>query len=261
MLRYGFVPYRRDGKALVIVVRTPPTADDHELGCARPPVRVMVGARRRSSRFSEEQELTRVLDEATEEFQIQLLKEDDSGEDNRPSTADERHQPDLRLVDSMIYTAIQRRASDIHVGRRRTVHVKIGLTACCAGYAADRQALPQLDPLAQQVMGSGHRRKARPSGRSLQAARAVKTIDFRVSIMRARTAKTRSSASRQAIDSEKFTSFGSTSSVSQSSSCDGSASTSANHTAWYWSWPTQRQDDDAYAALAETNRSGQDHHD
>ena len=58
----------------------------------------------------------RVLDEATEGFEIQLLQDDEPGEE---SLSVERLTSDLspiiRLIDSMIYTAIQRRASDIHV--------------------------------------------------------------------------------------------------------------------------------------------------
>ena len=58
----------------------------------------------------------RVLEEATESFQMQLLKEDETGEDNltvERLTSD--ISPVIRLIDSTIYTAIQRRASDIHI--------------------------------------------------------------------------------------------------------------------------------------------------
>src|SRR5829696_5008966 len=85
MLRYGFVPYRRDGKSLVIVVSDPtdlPMID--ELGVILGThVRVMVGARSAIEGMLKKSESSqRVLDEATEEFQIQVLKEDESGEDN-----------------------------------------------------------------------------------------------------------------------------------------------------------------------------------
>ena len=119
MLRYGFVPYRRDGKALVIVVSDPtdlPMIDELRVLLGTP-VRVMVGARTAIESILKKSESSqRVLDEATEEFQIQLLKEDEAGEDNltvERLTSD--ISPIIRLVDSTIYTAIQRRASDIHV--------------------------------------------------------------------------------------------------------------------------------------------------
>jgi type IV pilus assembly protein PilB len=73
MLRYGFVPYRRDGKSLVIVVSDPtdlPMID--ELGVLLgTPVRVMVGVRSAIESILKKSESSqRVLDEATEEFQI-----------------------------------------------------------------------------------------------------------------------------------------------------------------------------------------------
>ncbi len=119
MLRYGFVPYRRDGKSLVIVVSDPtdlPMID--ELGVILgTPVRVMVGARSAIEGMLKKSESSqRVLDEATEEFQIQVLKDDDLGDENltvERLTSDSS--PIIRLVDSTIYTAIQRRASDIHI--------------------------------------------------------------------------------------------------------------------------------------------------
>src|SRR5687768_18082464 len=119
MLRYGFVPYRRDGRSLVIVVSDPtdlPMIDELSVILGTP-VRVMVGARSAIEGMLKKSESSqRVLDEATEEFQIQVLKEDDSGEDNltvERLTSDSS--PIIRLVDSTIFTAIQRRASDIHI--------------------------------------------------------------------------------------------------------------------------------------------------
>ena len=53
----------------------------------------------------------RVLEEATEGFQIQLLKDEDDGDENltvERLTSD--ISPMIRLVDSTIFTAIQRRA-------------------------------------------------------------------------------------------------------------------------------------------------------
>ena len=86
MLRYGFVPYRRDGKSLVIVVSDPtdlPMIDELSIILGTQ-VKVMVGARSAIEGMLKKSESSqRVLDEATEEFQIQVLKgEDDAGEDN-----------------------------------------------------------------------------------------------------------------------------------------------------------------------------------
>jgi hypothetical protein len=79
MLRYGFVPYRRDGKAIVIVVSDPtdlPMIDELRVLLGTP-VRVMVGARSAIESILKKSESSqRVLDDATAEFQFQLLKED-----------------------------------------------------------------------------------------------------------------------------------------------------------------------------------------
>ena len=119
MLRYGFVPYRREGQALVIVVSDPtdlPMIDELALLLATP-VKVTVGTPSAIQSILKKSESSqRVLDEATESFQLQLVREDESGEE---SLTVERLTSDLspiiRLIDSTIFTAIQPRASDIHI--------------------------------------------------------------------------------------------------------------------------------------------------
>jgi type IV pilus assembly protein PilB len=119
MLRYGFVPYRREGSTLLIVVSDP--RDVHtidEVGVQlNTPIRVTVGAASAIQSILKKSESSqRVLEDATEGFQLQLLKEDEAGED---SLTVERLTSDLspiiRLIDSTIFTGIQRRASDIHI--------------------------------------------------------------------------------------------------------------------------------------------------
>jgi type IV pilus assembly protein PilB len=190
MLRYGFVPYRRDGKAMVIVVSDPtdlPMIDELRVLLGTP-VRVMVGARSAIESILKKSESSqRVLDEATEEFQIQLLKEDDSLEDNltvERLTSD--ISPIIRLIDSMIFTAIQRRASDIHVETQDdAVHVK---------YRIDGVLQPAMRPIAKRFHSSIISRikvmaeldiaeKRVPQDGRFKLRVPGKTIDFRVSIM------------------------------------------------------------------------------
>ena len=119
MLRYGFVPHRRDDDELVIVVADPtdvPKLDELPLLLGAP-IKVTVGTPSLIESILKKTEGSqRVLDEATEGFEIQLLHDDEPSED---SLSVERLtsglSPIIRLIDSMIYTAIQRRASDIHV--------------------------------------------------------------------------------------------------------------------------------------------------
>ena len=98
MLRYGFVPHRREGKSLVIVVSDPtdlPMID--ELGIVLgTPIKVTVGAPSAIQSILKKSESSqRVLEEATEGFQLQGPEGRRVGrrEPHRRS-AHQRHQPD-----------------------------------------------------------------------------------------------------------------------------------------------------------------------
>jgi type II secretory ATPase GspE/PulE/Tfp pilus assembly ATPase PilB-like protein len=190
MLRYGFVPYRREGKSLVIVVSDPtdlPMID--ELGVLlSTPIKVTVGARSAiESILKKSESSTRVLEEATESFQLQVLKEEDSGDESltvERLTSD--ISPVIKLVDSTIFTAIQRRASDIHIETQDdAVHVK---------YRIDGVLQPAMRPIAKQFHSSIISRikvmaeldiaeKRVPQDGRFKVRMPGKTIDFRVSIM------------------------------------------------------------------------------
>src|SRR6184192_1187794 len=190
MLRYGFVPYRRDGKTLVIVVSDPsdlPMID--ELGVLlATPIKVTVGARSSIESILKKSESSqRVLEEATESFQLQLLKEEENGDESltvERLTSD--ISPVIRLVDSTIYTAIQRRASDIHIETQDdAVHVK---------YRIDGVLQPAMRPIAKQFHSSIISRikvmaeldiaeKRVPQDGRFKMRLPGKTIDFRVSVM------------------------------------------------------------------------------
>ena len=141
MLRYAFVPYRREGKHLVIIVSDPsdlPMID--ELGVLlNTPIKVMVGARSAIDNILKKSESSqRVLEEATESFQLQLLKEEENGDESltvERLTSD--ISPVIRLVDSTIYTAIQRRASDIHIETQDDgASIRSTASTACCGHAA-----------------------------------------------------------------------------------------------------------------------------
>ena len=190
MLRYGFVPYRREGKSLVIVVSDPtdlPMID--ELGALlATPVKVTVGtASAIQSILKKSESSQRVLEEATESFHLQLLKEDDNGDDNltvERLTSD--ISPVIKLVDSTIFTALQRRASDVHIETQDdAVHVK---------YRIDGVLQAAMRPIAKQFHSSIISRikvmaeldiaeKRVPQDGRFKLRVPGKTIDFRVSIM------------------------------------------------------------------------------
>jgi type II secretory ATPase GspE/PulE/Tfp pilus assembly ATPase PilB-like protein len=190
MLRYGFVPYRRDGRFLVIVVSDPtdlPMIDELS-AILNTPVKVMVGARSAIEGMLKKSESSqRVLDEATEEFQIQVLKEEEVSDENltvERLTSDSS--PIIRLVDSTIYTAIQRRASDIHIETQDdAVYVK---------YRIDGVLQPAMRPIAKRFHSSILSRikvmaeldiaeKRVPQDGRFRLRVPGKTIDFRVSVM------------------------------------------------------------------------------
>jgi len=190
MLRYGFVPYRREGKALVIVVSDPtdlPMID--EIGVVlNTPIKVTVGAPSAIQSILKKSESSqRVLEEATEGFQLKVVKEDESGEESLTVdklTSDTS--PVIRLVDSTVFTAIQRRASDIHIETGDdAVHVK---------YRIDGVLQPAMRPIAKEFHSSIISRikvmaeldiaeKRVPQDGRFRMRMPGKTIDFRVSIM------------------------------------------------------------------------------
>jgi type II secretory ATPase GspE/PulE/Tfp pilus assembly ATPase PilB-like protein len=190
MLRYGFVPLRRDGRSLVIVVSDPtdlPLIDELSVQLDTP-LKVTVGAASAIQSILKKSESSqRVLEEATEGFQLQVLKEDESGEESltvERLTSD--ISPIIRLVDSTIYTAIQRRASDIHIETGDdAVHVK---------YRIDGVLQPAMRPIARHFHSSIISRikvmaeldiaeKRVPQDGRFKVKMPGKTIDFRVSIM------------------------------------------------------------------------------
>jgi type II secretory ATPase GspE/PulE/Tfp pilus assembly ATPase PilB-like protein len=190
MLRYGFVPHRKDGQTLVIVVSDPtdlPRIDELALLLGTP-IRVTVGTSSAIESILKKSEGSqRVLDEAQESFELQILHEDDASEDNltvERLTSD--ISPVIRLVDSMIYTALQRRASDIHIETQDdAVYVKYRIdgTLQSAMRPVDKRfhsailsrvkVMAELDIAEKRVPQDG-RFKVRVPG---------KTIDFRVSVM------------------------------------------------------------------------------
>ena len=190
MLRYGFVPHRRDGDVLAIVVSDPtdvPKLDELALLLASR-LKVSVGTASAIDAILKKNEGSqRVLDEATESFELDVLHEDEQAEGNltvERLTSD--LSPIIRLVDSMIYSAIQRRASDIHVETQDdAVYVK---------YRIDGVLQPAMRPIDKQFHGPILSRikvmseldiaeKRVPQDGRFKVRMSGKTIDFRVSIM------------------------------------------------------------------------------
>ena len=190
MLRYGFVPHRRLGKTLEIVVSDPtdlPMIDELAVLLGTN-IKVAVGPKSAIESILKKSESSqRVLEEATESFQLQILKDDENGEEAltvEKLTSDAS--PIIRLVDSTIFTAIQRRASDIHIETQDdAVYVK---------YRIDGVLQQAMKPIAKQfhspiisrikVMAELDIAEKRvPQDGRFKMRMPGKTIDFRVSVM------------------------------------------------------------------------------
>jgi type II secretory ATPase GspE/PulE/Tfp pilus assembly ATPase PilB-like protein len=189
MLRYGFVPHRRDGETLVIVVSDPtnlPMLDELAL-LLNTSIRIIVGTPSAIESILKKSEGSqRALDEATESFELQIMRKEDNDADLTVERLTSDISPVIRLVDSMIYAALQRRASDIHIETQDdAVYVKYRIdgTLQSAMRPVDKRfhsailsrvkVMAELDIAEKRVPQDG-RFKVRVPG---------KTIDFRVSIM------------------------------------------------------------------------------
>jgi type II secretory ATPase GspE/PulE/Tfp pilus assembly ATPase PilB-like protein len=190
MLRYQFLPQRAEGEVLHVVMADPSNivhVNQIELALARP-LEVVVGPANRIADILEKSESTqRVLDEATEGFSLQLVQEaEDGGEVLSIDRITADSSPIIRLVDSILFNAIQRRASDIHIetqDREVVVKYRIDGVLYQAMKSIDKRhhstiisrikVMSELDIAEKRIPQDG-RFKVRFSGR---------TIDFRVSIM------------------------------------------------------------------------------
>ena len=190
MLRYGFIPEAQlEGR--VSIVMADPTditkLDEIELLLGQP-LEIKVGARNAIDELLQRSESAQqVLDEATEDFRIQLVQEDGDGEEVLSiDRITQDSSPIIRLVDSTIFNAIQRRASDIHVETRENevvVKNRIDGVLYQAMEPIDKRhhqtvisrikVMAELDIAEKRIPQDG-RFKLRFEGR---------TIDFRVSIM------------------------------------------------------------------------------
>jgi type IV pilus assembly protein PilB len=190
MFRYNFVPRHRSGDGLAVVVADPTDVlmmDELELLLGTS-IEICVGTQTAIQEILKKSESSqRVLDEATEEFKIQIITETEDGEETLSIdrlTSDSS--PIIKLVDSTIFNALQRRASDIHVETRdREVVIKYRIDGVLyqAMEPIDKKfhstiisrikVMSELDISEKRVPQDG-RFKLRVKGRA---------VDFRVSIM------------------------------------------------------------------------------
>jgi type IV pilus assembly protein PilB len=122
MFRYNFLPYRRQGSRLVLVMADPtdiPVVDELSL-LLQAPIQPAVGTPSSiQAALKRGQGTQRVLEEASESFKIQILRSDENGDEVLSiDKIQQDSSPIVRLVDSTLFDALNRRASDIHIETR-----------------------------------------------------------------------------------------------------------------------------------------------
>ncbi|HEY0006352.1 MAG TPA: GspE/PulE family protein [Pyrinomonadaceae bacterium] len=145
MVRHQFVPLRRDGRRLHIAMSDPTDLErlDELAAALRAQIVPHVATAGAIDVVLRKGDATqRVLQEAASGFRISLVKETETGEEvldlDRLAT-DSDMSPIIKLVDTIIYNAMESRASDIHIETRDTeVQVK---------YRIDGALYPKVDPI------------------------------------------------------------------------------------------------------------------
>jgi len=125
MFRFNFVPMEAQGGALVIAVADPSQvllSDELPLLLGKKLILKVATPTQISDLLKRTEQSQRVLDQATEAFTLTVVEEDEDGDSNISSDSltqqDSAVSPVVRLVDTVIFTALERRASDIHIEAR-----------------------------------------------------------------------------------------------------------------------------------------------
>ncbi len=192
MVRYAFLPLEALDHQLVVAVGDPTDLgrlDELESKLDRRLV-VKVAAPGQVQEFLKRTDPSqRVLEEATEEFRLEVVAEGESGERGltlEHMVEDRGASPMIRLVDSLIFAGLERRASDIHVeSQDNAVVVK---------YRIDGALQPAMAPLGREFQSNLISRikvmaeldiaeRRVPQDGRFRVRYRGRPIDFRVSIM------------------------------------------------------------------------------
>ena len=124
MFRYNFVPLVVHNNTLVIAVADPSQvllSDELPLLLGKKLAIKVATPRQISDLLKRTEQSQRVLEQATEAFTLQVSKDEEEGEETISGdrlTRDTTVSPVVRLVETIIFTALERRASDIHIEAR-----------------------------------------------------------------------------------------------------------------------------------------------
>jgi len=191
MFRYSFVPLESHNNSLVVAVADPSQlllTDELALLLGKKLVLKVATASQIGELLKRTEQSQRVLEQATEGFALQVVSEEEGEETISADriTRDTAVNPVVRLVDTVIFTALERRASDIHIeSRAAEVVVK---------YRIDGVLQQAMSPLAKEwhstilsrikVMSELDIAERRvPQDGRFRVKYKGRYIDFRVSIM------------------------------------------------------------------------------
>jgi type IV pilus assembly protein PilB len=196
MFRYTFIPLEEteDGR-LVIAISDPSQLmmiDEISLLLGKRIVTKVSTYSQISEILKKTEQSKRVLEDASEGFALDVIREDEAGTDESISidrlTAQGDISPIIRLVDTTIFTALQRRASDIHIETRDD--------SVCIKFRIDGVLTQAMPPIAREhhstiisrikVMSEldiSERRVPQDGRFRVKYGTPERPIDFRVSIM------------------------------------------------------------------------------
>jgi type II secretory ATPase GspE/PulE/Tfp pilus assembly ATPase PilB-like protein len=126
MFRYNFVPLEETGDGKLAIAIADPSQlmmiDEISLLLGKRIVTKVSTLKQISDILKKTEQSQRVLEEASEGFALDVIREDETTGEETISidklTAQGDISPIIRLVDTTIFTALQRRASDIHIETR-----------------------------------------------------------------------------------------------------------------------------------------------
>jgi len=193
MFRYKFVPLESHDTTLTVAMADPSQlqlTDELSLLLGKRLQIKVATTSQIDDLLKRTEQSQRVLDQATEGFTLQVVGDDEDSDENismdKLTRADTGVSPVVRLVDTVIFTALERRASDIHIETRSTeVAVKYRIDGVLqyamqplakewhATILSRIKVMSELDIAERRVPQDG-RFRVRYKGRF---------IDFRVSIM------------------------------------------------------------------------------
>jgi type IV pilus assembly protein PilB len=196
MFRYNFVPLEEteDGR-LAIAIADPSKLmmiDEISLLLGKRIITKVSTLGQISEILKKTEQSKRVLEDASEGFALDVIREDEAGNEESISidrlTAQGDISPIIRLVDTTIFTALQRRASDIHIETRDD--------SVCVKFRIDGVLQQAMPPIAKEhhstiisrikVMSEldiSERRVPQDGRFRVKYGTPERPIDFRVSIM------------------------------------------------------------------------------